>query len=380
MKQDHNQKAFFELLKVGLWVDAESADIRRRDFAESVDWNTVYQLASEQSVVGVVLAGLEHSDVKPPQEFLLQWIGEVMVIEQQNKSMNEFVAKLIERLRQESICSLLIKGQGIAQCYEHPLWRTSGDVDLLLSEDNYQRAIEYLSPLVSDVKKEYQYKKHQAMTIESWVVELHGSLRGGLSSQIDGVLDEVQKDVFCNGNVRSWMNGRSQILLPGVDCDVVFVFSHLLKHFYKEGLGLRQVCDWCRLLWTYRDKLDVALLERRLREMSLLSEWKVFAAFAVKYLGMPVEAMPLFNENDNKAHDLHRKAEMIKDFVLEVGNMGHNRDMSYFEKYPYHIRKMYSMGRRCADMIRHARIFPLDSMRFFPRIMINGLRSAARGE
>ena len=68
------------------------------------------------------------------------------------------------------------------------------------------------------------------------------------------------------------------------------------------------------------------------------------------------------------------------EFVLKAGNMGHNRDMSHFSKYPYLIRKCVSMGRRIGDLINHARIFPLDSLRFFPRIMWNGLRSAVRGE
>lgn len=35
---------------------------------------------------------------------------------------------------------------------------------------------------------------------------------------------------------------------------------------------------------------------------------------------------------------------------------------------------------RIGDLINHARIFLLDSLRFFPRIMFNGLRSAMRGE
>ena len=63
-----------------------------------MDWDEVYQLAEEQSVVGIVLAGIETSKVKPPQELLLQWIGEVQILEQQNKAMNGFIAELIEKL------------------------------------------------------------------------------------------------------------------------------------------------------------------------------------------------------------------------------------------------------------------------------------------
>ncbi len=75
-----------------------------------------------------------------------------------------------------------------------------------------------------------------------------------------------------------------------------------------------------------------------------------------------------------------KKADKIMEFILKAGNMGHNRDMSHFSKKPYFVRKCVSMGRRVSDLINHARIFPLDSLRFFPRIMFNGVRSAMRGE
>jgi hypothetical protein len=249
-------------------------------------------------------------------------------------------------------------------------------VDLLLSEDNYNKAITYLTPLCSNKEREYHYNKHQGFTIDSWGVELHGSLRGALSSRIDKVLDKIKDEIFYEGHVRTWINGKTQVFLPSVNSDVIYVFSHVLTHFYKGGLGLRQVCDLCRLLWTYRTDLDLQLLESRIRSMGLLSEWKTFSAFAVDYLGMPTEAMPFYS-TDKK---WKKKADRIFSFILEVGNMGHNRDTSYFEKYPYLIRKVYSMGRRCGDLFRHARIFPLNSLRFFPRIMFNGLRSTLRGE
>lgn len=75
-----------------------------------------------------------------------------------------------------------------------------------------------------------------------------------------------------------------------------------------------------------------------------------------------------------------KKADKIMEFILKAGNMGHNRDMSHFSKQPYLVRKCVSMSRRVSDLINHARIFPLDSLRFFPRIMFNGVRSAIKGE
>lgn len=368
---NNNTEAFFSLLKTGLWEkNITLSSPKKIDFAE------VYRLAEEQSVLGVILAGLEHSDVKPPQELLLQWIGNVQILEQTNKAMNAFLADLVENMRREDIYTLLVKGQGIAQCYERPLWRASGDVDFYLSDANFAKAKTYFRPLVDTFDPDNEYTKHINMHYGEWVVEIHGNQYCSLSKSVNRVMDEIHCDLFCSGKVRNWLNGNTLIFLPSVDNDVLIIFIHFLNHFYKGGIGLRQICDWCRLLWTYKDSLNLGLLESRIRKMGLMSEWKAFGAFAVDYLGMPSEAMPMYSANAR----WKKKAYKICSFILEVGNMGHNRDTSYFEKYPYLIRKVCSMWRRCGDLIHHAQIFPLDSLRFFPRIMFNGMRSAMRGE
>ena len=140
--RDNTIEVFFALVRAGLWSDGNQ-EIR---IDGTTDWNEVYELAQEQSVLGLVLAGLEHSDIKPPKELLLQWIGEVQVLEQRNKAMNVYIAKLIEEMRSDGIYTLLVKGQGLAQCYNRPNWRSSGDVDLLLSKDNYEKAKEFILP------------------------------------------------------------------------------------------------------------------------------------------------------------------------------------------------------------------------------------------
>jgi len=370
-----NIQAFFDLLRAGLWSDGN----QEMRIDETTDWQEVYRIATEQSVLGLVLAGLEHSDIKPPKDLLLQWIGEVQVIEKQNKAMNDFIEDLIIKLRKEDIYAILVKGQGIAQCYEKPLWRSSGDVDLLLNESNYERAKDFLTPLATDVETEYTHFKHQGLTINGWVVELHGTLHSRLSKRVDDGIDAAQREVFYNGKVRSWMNGGTQVFLPAPDEDVIFVFTHILHHFFFEGIGLRQICDWCRLLWTYRDSLNHGLLESRIRKMGLMTEWKAFAAFAVKWLGMPAEAMLLFEDNDNHNANLEKKADKICKFVLEVGNFGHKQRRDY-KGMSYLRRKFVSVWGRLSDMLRHFQLFPKDSIVFFGGVLRSGLHAAMRGE
>ena len=366
-----NINAFFALIRAGLW----EKEARLSQY-EKIDFAAITRLAEEQSVVGLVAAGMEHvADTKVSKQDVMPFVSNAIQLEQRNLAMNGYIGRLIEKMRKADIFALLVKGQGIAQCYERPLWRASGDVDLLLSDSNYERAKEFLIPLATSVETEGEYKKHLGLTIGSWAVELHGSLRCGLSAKMDKSIDEIQKTAFCEGDVRSWMNGKTEVFLPGADSDVLFIFTHFLKHFYTGGLGLRQICDWTRLLWTYKDSLNHGLLYSRIRNMGLISEWAAFGAFAVDFLGMPPEAMPFYSPS----RKWKRKAKRICSFVMEVGNMGHNRDSRHLDK-PYLVRKIYSFWRRCGDSMRHARIFPMDSLRFLPSIVKHGVKGVVKGE
>lgn len=370
--RNHNQVVFIALIKAGLWEQ----DVCLSNYGE-VDYEEVLRLAEEQSVVGLIAAGLEHVvDVKVPKEVALQFVGQALQLEQRNLSMNKFVGELVEKLRKADVYTILVKGQGIAQCYERPLWRVCGDVDFFLSESNYEKAKAFLTPIASSTEKEEQYGMHLGMSIVPWSVELHGTLRCGLSRRMDRVIDDTQYDVFYGGNVRSWMNENTEVFLPAPDNDVIFVFTHYIKHFYKEGISLRQICDWTRLLWTYRNTINRTLLEKRIRSAGLLSEWRAFASLAVNYLGMPTAAMPLYNDSGR----WKRKADHICDYVMEVGNMWNNKNAAGIVDKPYLIKKTVSFGRKLKNLIRIARIFPNNTLFFFPYIVFNGVRSVVRGE
>lgn len=305
------------------------------------------RLAEEQRVVGLVTAGFEHViDVKIPQNVALQFAGQTLQLEQRNKAMNCFIGYLVRLMREVGICTLLVKGQGVAQCYERPLWRPSGDVDFLLSEDNYKKAKAFLLSLSSGNKHEERYSQHLGMNIGQWYVEIHGTLRTGLAARVDRQVDAVQRDVFCGGNVRSWLNGGTQVFLPAPNEDVFLVFTHFIKHFYKEGISLRQLCDWCRLLWTYRNEIKVDWLELHLRKADLMDEWTTFGTLVVEYLGMPKDAMPLINLNAGV--DLNKKTEKLVEFILGG----------------------YS-GNKVKDTMQIVKIFPWKALRYAPSIFLN---------
>ena len=363
--EDKNIQAFLALVRAGLWEkEVELPASGEFDYVE------VKRLAKEQSLLGIVAAGLDYTKgQKPSEEMLLTFLGLASKIEQKNIAMNSFLSLLTKKLQGEGIVFAMVKGQGVAQCYERPMWRGCGDVDLLLDAANYEKAKAYITQYVPDAK-ENVFDQHFSAIINGWDVELHGSMRGMLTKRADARIDDVQRDMFEHSRLRMWDNNGTNVPLPCADADVLFVFVHILKHFFHYGIGLRQICDWSRMLYTYRSELDLDLLHKRLQEMGLMSEWKAFGALAVDWLGMPSEAMPFYSPDAG----WKRKARRIMAYVMETGNFGHNRDRSYLQKSSAIVRLLSSLWLHTCDSARHLFIFPADAVRIWCRLVEEGVK------
>lgn len=354
-KHQKGVKLTLSLLRAGIW----EKDVRLSS-SKRLSFDDVYRLADEQSVVGFIAAGLDHVvDIQIPKNVKLSFAGYALLIEQRNLSMNTLLSTLTEKLYYKDVSWILVKGQGIAQCYERPLWRACGDIDMLLDNENYDKAKNVLTPIADKQDEEVINRKHLGLYINDWLVELHGTLKGSYFPKIDACLDKIQEEVCHNNKVRSFAKSNIRVLLPAIDEDLIIVFTHIHQHLTQGGVGLRQICDWCRLLWKSKETIDVPLLERRLREMGLMTEWKVFAALAVDYLGMPVEAMPFYSEKMR----WRLKAKLLLSYIIKVGNLGHNKNLKAYSLESVFIRKVTKTTSRICDYLYQFGIFPLDTLR-----------------
>lgn len=365
-RKDGNREAFFALLRAGLWErEVQLLSYGVTDFAE------VLRMSKEQTVTGLVAAGIEHvSDMKPVKKQILPFIGRTIKLERRNQAMNRFIGETVEKMREAGIFSVLVKGQGVAQCYEKPLWRTCGDVDLLMDAENYLKARDFLLPLADSLDEEETERMHLGMTIKPWVVELHGTLHLRQMPRVNPVIDELQNEILYKGKTRVWDCEGTNVYLPAPDEDVVYVFAHVIQHYFGGGIGLRQICDWCRLLWTFRESLDYGLLESRIRKAGLMTEWKVFAALAVDWLDMPAGNMPFYSDSERWSW----KARHVMAYILDTGNLGHNRSDA-FRKKSFLVRSAVMLWRYSCDTVNHFAVFPMDSLKVWAKMVKSGVKS-----
>ena len=109
---------FVELIQIALGTRTVLSRIPSEN-----EWQQIYEIAAKQSLVGIVLSGIEvirakNVELSVPKILLLQWIGEVQMIEQQNKKLNEAAEHLIRVFKNGRLRSCVLKGQGVARLYD----------------------------------------------------------------------------------------------------------------------------------------------------------------------------------------------------------------------------------------------------------------------
>ena len=361
--------SFLSLLRAGLWERPEKLSALDED-----EWSGILRLAQEQSVVGLVGAGLDHCPgQKLPKPVRNELVATTYGTEKRNAALDSLLTEQVSLLESSGVPVVVLKGQGIGRCYARPQWRQPGDIDYLFDGDGYANAKTLLIPGADTVHHEDGDLLHLPLAFGDIEVELHGSVNTDLSRRMDAYLAGKKREMFARKDFRYIRIGACQVPLPCYQFDAVFVFTHILHHLYQGGIGLRQICDWTRLLHVCHGKLDLPQLESDIRNLGILEEWQAFGSFAVAYLGLDLAEMPLVENLQPE------KASRILAFFLQSGNFGTNlprRNLS-FKNY-WHRKISASLG-RSSEILQVFRLFPRKTMLYLFAFLINGLRKSFQG-
>src|SRR5690606_8883619 len=129
MQDSKIQTVLLFLLRAGLWKEREIED---DVFSLSpAEWTDVYRASERHTIEGVVFDGVQRLpvEIQPQRELLLKWIVRVDQIERHNKKMNTCIKEQLDIFASKQIYPVLLKGQGVAACYDIPEHRVCGDVD-----------------------------------------------------------------------------------------------------------------------------------------------------------------------------------------------------------------------------------------------------------
>lgn len=278
------------------------------------DWLAILSFAKKQALIGICLP--QNSPENLSKDFLLQWIGVVQLIEQQNKLLNSRIEQLFGMLEHDGFQCCLLKGQGNASMYPNPLMRCPGDIDVWINTDE-QTAYNYVKKLFPNEKATYKhihFPLFKDAPIDVHVIPL--KFYSGLH------LKRLERWISCNKEEQ--FNHRISLIEVGRDIPVpthkfnaVYQLGHMLIHLFDEGLGLRQVVDYFYVL----KSLDISETERTeivetIENLGMLRFAQAMMWIESHVLGLPIERCIV-------KPDEQRGKQLLED-ILEGGNFGHH--------------------------------------------------------
>lgn len=335
---------FLELLKNSLWNT--STDVSPKITEE---WTQIKKIAFEQTVLPLIFESINRlpKEMMPPKATLLKIYGTVVKVEQNNKLLYQKQSYFLSQLYVQGLHPVLLKGLGLAQLYPNPLCRQSGDIDIFLCHDEYEKALK-IALLQGEINDKDIGNEHTNIKYKDWILELHCSVVGR------SLLPSVRrKRKWLDDNIVKNVKSVDGIPVPNDVVNLIFVFNHLYRHFMTSGVGLRQLCDWMLLLHSCAGNIRdyTGELMNLLKSFKLLDAWQKFGYILVRNLGLPREEMPCYNDVDDKIADL------ILDRIFIEGNFGHSNLSPYLGKN-YILRKWYSLSYLMKRNLYLLNIFP----------------------
>lgn len=330
-----SQGLFFDLLKVAVGARDELSRV-----PSSAEWETVMNEAERQSVLGVMLDGLERlpDSQRPPKLELLQWIGYAQMVEQNTAAMAKASEEVVNYFRENGFACTLLKGAAVGRYYANPARRTSGDVDIWVDGGR---------------KKIYDFAR---------AFDKDGILYGVNYHHIHfHLLEDVHTEVhiwpsfFCNplNNARfqrfcEYYRPVKDRWLPSLAFDRVFILQHCYRHMCEYGLGLRQIMDYYYVLRTVQDSSskfqDDTETVKWIKELGM-------ERFARGMMWVLREAFGL-EENYLLMEPDQKEGRFILHEVMLTGNMGHD-DMRDWGSVRTPVSRFFHNLRRDVYLAKH---------------------------
>ena len=233
---------FFSLLRMAVGKGGRLPQAPTAD-----EWGLLLQEAKRQALVGVLYDALNHlpPDQRPPKAVLIQWHAMTERIAHDNRRLNRDAVWLTERFARAGFRSVVLKGQGNALLYPNPLRRQTGDIDIWLDgrRDDILAYVLRFFP-----RQKVQWLEVDFPVLKESVTEVHTAPSLLFCPQDNRILQtfyERHREAVFTHAIRI---PEGQVFTPTWEVNVVFQLTHIYRHLFHEGIGLRQLMDYFYLL------------------------------------------------------------------------------------------------------------------------------------
>ena len=233
------QKIFFDFLRFCIGSAKEIPGSLKE-----VDWKELYAIAQKQALLGVLFHGIQRlpKELAPEQKLLMQWMVMAEMVRKQNIKLYQDSVKVCQNFEKEGFANCILKGQGNALLYPDPYMRTPGDIDIYLSGGR-KKIMKYVDQVCPNQVMRYH---HVDFPVMKTAIEVHFTPSYMFypihNRRMQKWFEEVMGEQCYH--LVSLPDGYGKIHVPKVSFNVIYILSHLYRHIFTEGIGLRQLLDY----------------------------------------------------------------------------------------------------------------------------------------
>ena len=243
---------FYELIQVSLGTKNQLSTTPSKH-----EWAVLFKESERQAIIGVILFGVDKlpDSQRPPKELLFQWIGIGEMIRQQNNLVNQRCFEVTKIFRDAGYGCCILKGQGNARMYPTPYSRNAGDIDIWV-EGGKKRIVEYIHSIFPEINVEYHHMNFPIFDDVEVEVHYYPSFCYNKihNRRLQRYFRNSEKEQF--SNYVSFLGTGEKICVPTPSFNLIFQLSHMMRHFFTQGIGLRHAIDYYYLLCREIDTYD----------------------------------------------------------------------------------------------------------------------------
>ena len=332
---------FFDFLQFCIGTSAKTCNI-----VGEKEWAGLFKIAEKQGVVGILYTGLERLDKGqgPKGEVLMRWIAQAQTIRNRNVQLFRLSADIVERFGKDGFRCCILKGQGLALLYPNPYMRTPGDIDIWVSGGR-RKVMQYVEKRCPGQTMRYHHVDFPVM--KEVPVEVHFT-------------PSYMNSPMANAKMQKWFerladlqysnrtelpDGLGEIAVPTLSVNLVYLLSHLYRHVFSEGIGVRQLLDYYYVLTQEDSQENRIVAARSIERLGMKRFARAVMYIMVELFGMDRRYL-LFEPDE-------REGKFLLEEVLIGGNFG-QYDMRLGDKAHETVgRRWLRMSVRNMRFVKH---------------------------
>ena len=331
------QEELLSLLRAALWGIKPDVTIFK-----GVSWKEVIHLADIETVRGLLLDGISllPRELMPDEDTVMDLVGRQNKIAQYNKVHRETIVQIDKALKANGITAVFMKGQITALRYPQPLHRQPGDIDFVVSKEDFAKTLDTLET-IGKVDRTLVHEHHGMAWVNGVTIEPHYKVHNYQRPSTDKAMQEMFAEIYPDKLAQADIDGYNVSIFPPT-FESVFLVSHMVNHVYEEGLGLRQVIDYAMFLNKRADNIYWLIHDEYLYRMRMQRAFRIFTCVCVEYLGLPQpsQVQPFsFKEKE--------WAKKLIDDIMTVGNFGRGQYVFHHNGWQDALRNYCWVLDRC---------------------------------